>query len=62
MRDDDQDFEQLDSFQDFLQELGDVKPIKSDDKVHLQQTQQAIETSAPGSSAGPETQRKSINL
>ena len=43
MRDDDQDFEQPDSFQDFLQELGDVKPIKSDDKVHLQQTQQAIE-------------------
>ncbi|MFC3204598.1 DNA endonuclease SmrA [Alteromonas oceani] len=43
MRDDDQDFEQLDSFQDFLQELGDVKPINSDDKVHLQQTQQAIE-------------------
>lgn len=43
MRDEDQDFGQLDNFQDFLQELGDVKPLKSDDKVHLQQAQQTLE-------------------
>ena len=43
MRQDDQDYEQHDIFQDFLHELGDVKPLKPDDRVSLQQTQQALE-------------------
>ncbi|NVK53968.1 MAG: DNA endonuclease SmrA [Alteromonadaceae bacterium] len=43
MRQDDQEHELHDDFQDFLQELGDVKPLKADDRVTLQQTQQALE-------------------
>ncbi len=40
---DDHNIEQHENFQDFLQELGDVKPLKADDRVTLQQTQQAFE-------------------
>jgi len=35
-------YDHNDDFQDFLQEMGDVKPIKSDDRVRLDNTQQTL--------------------
>ena len=46
-------YDHNDDFQDFLQEMGDVKPIKSDDRVRLDNTQQTLAKQLPAMAMAP---------